>query len=109
VVDFGSLHLMIALGVQEDLTRALSFLLGSTTAYLLNRRWTFPSRRDTREVVAVAVVYALTFVLILGINGVSVRTLPESAWRITLAWALSQGIGTTFNFVAQRTLVFRRT
>lgn len=108
VVDFGSMQLMIRLGVQPDLARALSFILGSTTAYLLNRRWTFPSRRNAREAVTVAAVYGLTFVLILAINSATRHLIPDWAWPITLAWVVSQGIGTTFNFVAQRTFVFRR-
>jgi putative flippase GtrA len=107
VVDFSSLHLFIAVGIEEDVCRGLSFLLGSTTAYLLNRRWTFHSRRNVQEVRRVAIIYSLTFVLIEVINGIAIRTLPASPWQITIAWVLSQGIGTTFNFVAQRILVFR--
>jgi putative flippase GtrA len=107
VVDFGSLQLMIRAGVQPDVARAVSFLFGSTVAYLLNRRFTFPSRRNTREVVAVAAVYGATFVLILGVNLLTRTLVPDWAWPITVAWVVSQGIGTSFNFLAQRRLVFR--
>ncbi|QUH06502.1 GtrA family protein [Saccharopolyspora erythraea] len=108
VVDYGSLLVMVGLGLWDSPARALSFAAGSTTAYLLNRRWTFTSKRNAREAAAVAVVYAMTFALIVGAYAAADRLLPASPWHLTLAWAVSQGIGTTFNFLAQRTLVFRR-
>jgi hypothetical protein len=33
--------------------------------------------------------------------------LPEAWWTVTVAWALSQGLGTTCNFVMLRLVVFR--
>ena len=106
IVDYSSLQLILALGVWPELARVFSFTIGSTFVYLLNRRWTFTSRRNARELVALAVVLALTFALVGGVNALGLRLLPESPWRITLAWAISQAVATTFNFLAQRTFVF---
>lgn len=108
VVDYSSMMLVLAAGVAEDPARALSFLCGSTVAYLLNRRFTFESRRDTREVVSLAVVLTITYVLIIAVHAVTWRALPPSPWTLTLAWAVSQGLGTSFNFLAQRLVVFGR-
>lgn len=107
IVDFSSLQLILVLGVVPELARVLSFIVGSTAVYLVNRRWTFTSRRNSRELVTLAIVLAVTFALVGGVNALSLQLLPESAWRITLAWAISQAVATTFNFVAQRTFVFR--
>ncbi len=109
VVDYSSMMLVLAAGVAEDPARALSFLCGSTVAYLLNRRFTFESRRDTREVVSLAVVLTITYVLIIAVHAVTWRVLPPSPWTLTFAWAVSQGVGTSFNFLAQRLVVFGRT
>lgn len=106
IVDYSSLQLIIALGVWPELARVFSFTIGSTAVYLLNRRWTFSSRRNAREVVALTVVLAATFALVGGVNALGLLLLPESSWRITLAWAISQAVATTFNFLAQRTFVF---
>lgn len=108
VVDYSSVLLFVALGVFPEVARGLSFCCGSITAYLLNRLWTFNSRRNAREVGLVAGIYALTFLIVLAVNAIALRLLPDGWWTVTLAWVLSQGIGTTFNFVTQRTLVFQR-
>ncbi|MFC7341159.1 GtrA family protein [Saccharopolyspora griseoalba] len=108
IVDYGSLRALLVLGTWPDLARVLSFVVGSTAVYLVNRRWTFTSRRNAPEVVRLAVVLVITFGLVAGVNSLCLRVLPDSAWRITLAWAISQAVATTFNFLAQRTFVFRR-
>ncbi|MBK0865194.1 MAG: GtrA family protein [Saccharopolyspora sp.] len=108
VVDFGSLQLILAAGVWPNLARVLSFTIGSTAVYLVNRRWTFTARRDFREKAALTTVLAITFVLVGVTNALARQLLPDSSWQITLAWAVSQAIATAFNFVAQRTFVFRR-
>lgn len=50
----------------------------------------------------------LTFALVGGVNALGLYLLPDSPWRITLAWAVSQAVATTFNFLAQRRFVFSR-
>ncbi len=107
-VDYGSVLVFIALWDWPELARALSFVCGSTTAYLLNRRWTFDSRRDTREVGLVAVAHTLSFLIVMVVNTLALRLFPDEWWTITVAWMLSQSMGTTFNFAVQRLVVFRR-
>ena len=89
------------------LARALSFVVGTTTAYALNRRWAFQVEGGARRAGGFALLYGTTFFLILGVNALALAVLPESSWRITLAWAISQGLGTAWNFVMLRLVVFR--
>jgi putative flippase GtrA len=105
-VDFGSLQLAVALGMAPEPARIVSFTVGSTVVYLVNRRWTFTSRRDRREIGALALVLAATFALVGATNMLALAVLPDAAWRISLAWVISQGVATLFNFTAQRVLVF---
>lgn len=108
VIDYGSVLLCVALGMWPELARALGFAVGSTMAYLLNRRWTFNSRRSVGEVGLVAVIYALTFGIVVVVNALVLHFMPAAWWLVTLAWIVSQGVATTFNFAAQRVLVFQR-
>ena len=107
LVDLGVYLLGLHLGLATYAARALSFGAGTTTAYALNRRWAFGVESSRRRALGFALLYGTTFFVILGVNALALAVLPESSWRITLAWALSQGFGTAVNFVVLRLVVFR--
>ncbi|WP_409328837.1 GtrA family protein [Trujillonella humicola] len=107
VVDLTVYTLSLHLGMWTTAARALSFVCGTTTAYVLNRRWAFRVEGSAKRATGFAVLYTTTFFVILGVNALALAVLPESSWRITLAWALSQGVGTAVNFVMLRLVVFR--
>ena len=67
LVDFGLLVAGMSLGLDHTPAKAISFVAGTTTAYLINRRWTFVSDGSRRKFAAVMGLYALTFVLQVGI------------------------------------------
>ena len=67
IVDYGLLVVLMAVGLDYVPAKVLSFIAGTTTAYLINRRWTFVSDGSRRKFAAVMGLYALTFVLQVGI------------------------------------------
>ena len=107
VVDLSVYSLALHLGLWTTAARALSFLAGTTTAYVLNRRWAFQVEGSARRATGFALLYGTTFFVILGVNALALAVLPDSSWRVTLAWAVSQGFGTAVNFVMLRLVVFR--
>jgi putative flippase GtrA len=107
VVDLSVYTVALHLGAPTYAARALSFGAGTATAYALNRRWAFRVSGGSRRATGFALLYGTTFAVILGVNAVALAVLPDTSWRVTLAWALSQGIGTTVNFVMLRLVVFR--
>jgi putative flippase GtrA len=108
VVDLGVYTLLLHLGLPTYGARAISFVAGTTTAYALNRRWAFRVEGGARRAAGFALLYGTTFFVILGVNALALWVLPDTWWKVTLAWALSQGFGTAVNFVMLRLVVFRR-
>jgi putative flippase GtrA len=111
VVDFGLLVILMALGLGHTPAKAISFVAGTTTAYLINRRWTFRAPPSTRRFVAVVVLYAVTFALQVGLFSVLFTWLTEQGLsRLSvqvIAFVIAQGVATTVNFVVQRSVIFR--
>ncbi|MGH3449208.1 MAG: GtrA family protein [Haloechinothrix sp.] len=111
LLDFGTYQGLRSLGMDGaplvDVARALSFIVGTTTAYLLNKRFTFEAARGgVRQVGSFVLLYGTTFFVAVGVNRWMLQVLPDSGWQSTLAWAISQGTATTINFVMLKLVVF---
>jgi putative flippase GtrA len=108
IVDFG-LYMLLndVFGVQLDLAKTAGWIAGTTTAYLLNRRWTFQAPPSNARLAAVWALYITTFVVQVGINHILVGALDESWWRKPLAFVIAQGTATVINFIVQRMVIFR--
>jgi putative flippase GtrA len=109
VVDLSVYTLMLHLGLPTYVARAISFVVGTSTAYALNRRWAFKVEGGARRATGFAILYGTTFFLIIGVNALALLLLPDpdTWWKVGLAWAISQGLGTAWNFVMLRLVVFR--
>lgn len=108
LVDFGVYQGLLALELWVHLAKAISFVAGTTTAFFLNRRFTFAAGRGgISQVGGFALLYTVTFFVNVGVNALMLHWLPSAGWRITLAWVVAQGLATVINFVMLRTVVFR--
>jgi putative flippase GtrA len=109
LVDFGVYELLLHVGLWVHLAKACSFVVGTTTAYLLNRRFTFAAGRTDGmgQLGGFVLLYTVTFFVNVGTNALLLALLPASRWEIALAWVVAQGTATTINFVLLRTVVFR--
>ncbi|WP_308258987.1 GtrA family protein [Pseudonocardia sp. H11422] len=109
LVDFGVYHLLLSLGTWVHAAKGISFILGTTTAYLLNRRFTFTATEGGKgRFAAFVALYATTFAFNVGMNALALALLPDMPMRTSVAWVIAQGCATAINFVMLRTVVFRR-
>ncbi|MFC9893094.1 GtrA family protein [Nocardia sp. NPDC127579] len=107
IVDFGLYVLLLKAGLPVSAAKALGFVAGTTTAYLINRRWTFKADPSRLRFIAVVALYACTFAIQVGINQVMYYAIAEHWWRVPLAFVIAQGTATVINFVVQRLVIFR--
>lgn len=111
VVDFGTLLILTHFGAAEALAKTVSFVLGTTTAYLINRRWTFQAAPSRGRFAAVVVLYGITFALQVGIYLVLFTLLIDQPIGTqvvrVICFVAAQGVATTVNFIVQRTVIFK--
>ena len=108
LVDFGVYHLLFSLGLWPSAAKAISFVCGTTTAYLLNRRFTFQAAGGNARLLGFVLLYGTTFAINVGTNALMLAVLPaDLPFRVSVAWVIAQGLATVINFVMLRTVVFK--
>ena len=106
VVDLSCYQALLAIGLWVHLAKALAFIAGTTTAYLINRRWTFNGKGGRGEYASIVALYGITFVVQVGMNALMLALLPPFHGEYTCAFIVAQALATAINFIVQRTVIF---
>ncbi|GAA1482367.1 hypothetical protein GCM10009624_28070 [Gordonia sinesedis] len=108
ILDFGLTYLLQeGFGVAPWLAKACGFILGTTTAYLVNRRWTFRADPSIKRFIAVIVLYLVTFGVNVGLYAYFSHLWPRELVFSLIAYVIAQGTATVINFAVQRVVIFR--
>lgn len=111
VVDFGSTYLLHLAGLSDGLSKTVGFVLGTLTAYVINRRWTFQAAPSRRRFIITMCSYLLTYVVQVGLYKICIPWLADhdfsDFWTRAVSFVIAQGIATVLNFIIQRWVIFR--
>uniref|UniRef100_UPI0025E6E3BA GtrA family protein n=1 Tax=uncultured Corynebacterium sp. TaxID=159447 RepID=UPI0025E6E3BA len=106
VVDFGSTYLLSLVGLSHAGSKTVGFILGTLTAYFINRRWTFQAAPSRRRFIATMCSYLLTYLVQLGLFLVCIPWLEDHGfsdfWTQAISFVIAQGTATVLNFIIQR-------
>ena len=86
IVDFGLYVAGLGVGLNVNVAKSLSFVAGTITAYLINRRWTFQAPPSRARFVAVMLLYGLTYAVQVGINYTFYMRFANQPWRVPVAF-----------------------
>lgn len=105
-IDFVVYHLEYLLGVPLTPAKAVSFVVATVCAYLMNRSFTFRAAGGRRAAMTFMGLYATTLVVNVGVNALGLAFLPAGRWHIVGAFLLAQAVSSTLNFLGMRHVVF---
>jgi putative flippase GtrA len=86
----------VGIGVDPDVARVLSYVVGTALVAVLHRRWTFRTPGVRGALAWTALLYATTFAVVLITHGLALAVLPmvvAAPWITAGAWRVSQGLG----------------
>ncbi len=106
-IDFVVYRLLHLSGLPLTPSKALSFVVATVCAYVLNRSYTFASAGGRRAVLLFTTLYAVTLVVNVGVNALVLHLLsaPEQL-RVVVAFLCAQVVSSTINFFGMRHVVF---
>lgn len=107
-IDFLCYTLLLGVGVQYALAKAVGFIVGTVFAYFANRSWTFGHRQHAPgSVFRFAMLYMLTLGGNVLINHFVLLIAGERDWAVRLAFLAATGVSAALNFLGMRFFVFR--
>jgi len=90
--------------LHHDIAKAVSFLLGTIVAFVVNKYWTFEKHEKSyKEIFQFGVLYATT----LGANVLINRFVLDTSEMVFLAFLIATGVSTVLNFTGQKWWVFK--
>ena len=101
--DMVTYYLLLKI-LDPDLSKGISFLLGTIVAFFINKYWTFErTEKSMGEVIKFGVLYGLTF----WANVLTNKLILDQTQIVIVAFIIATGVSTVLNFVGQKWWVFK--
>ena len=105
ITDFLMYQFLLRLGLNIDVSKAISFICGSIVGFIINKWWTFESKQFSKgEVLRYIILYTITATINALVNRL---TLWLFHWEL-FAFLCATGVSTILNFIGQKFFVFRK-
>lgn len=89
---------------QHSISKAISFLLGTIVAFVVNKYWTFEKKEKSfKEIWQFGALYMFT----LGANVLVNKVVLDFTAIVFLAFLVATGVSTILNFLGQKFWVFK--
>lgn len=109
LIDFLTYRLLLWPGILGiDISKGISFLVGTLFAYFTNRFWTFGYKGcSVRSAMRFVLLYSFTLSVNVAINALILKTLISIPGVFYLAFLIATGTSAAMNFAGMKLLVFR--
>ena len=101
--DFMTYYIMLNF-LHHDIAKILSFILGTVTAFVVNKYWTFKRyEKSYKQIFKFIILYVTTLFVNVMVN----RLVLDFAELLFLAFLIATGASTILNFAGQKWWVFK--
>ena len=91
-----------------ELAKVIGIMAGTTSAYVVNRLWTFNhTHYSIGSIWRFLGLYLVTLSINVGINSGALRLLGDKSIAVFIAFTLAAGITASLNFIGMRYFVFK--
>ncbi len=102
--DYLFYRLFQHIGMEIWASKALSYIIGAAIGFVINKLWTFNSKKfKTSEIIKYVILYAVSAGINAAVNGLVIWLFDIKL----LAFLAATGVSTVINFLGQKFFVFR--
>ena len=101
--DLATYYLLLNF-LETDIAKAISFLLGTIVAFIINKYWTFEKHEKSyKEIIKFGFLYSFT----LSANVITNNIILDMFSITLIAFLIATGVSTVLNFIGQKWWVFK--
>lgn len=105
LVDYIVYKVLLYLGIDVAISKAISFISGSIIGFIINKLWTFESKNFSKiEILRYVILYTITASVNAWINNVVLYLFSIQGF----AFLCATGVSTVLNFLGQKFFVFKK-
>lgn len=106
-IDAGAYVILSVAGVDLNIAKGISFVVGAVFAYLANWRFTFGERKSRYSEIIFVVIYLLALLINVTLNAGTRALVGETPAGLAVAFVVATGASALWNYAGMSIFVFR--